>query len=73
MKTEMLQRAASASQKRCKEIAKGYYDNNGNKRYKKSFGFSDSQEMRKFIVDSINELPEVAQKKLEVETNEETE
>lgn len=37
-------------------IAKGYYDKVGNKRYKTSLGFTATEEMKKFILDSFKEL-----------------
>lgn len=37
-------------------LAKGYYDANGNKRYKKSFGFAYDEEMKNFVIEVIAKL-----------------
>ncbi len=37
-------------------ISKGFTDNGGNKRYRRSLGFAASDEMKKFIIDSMNNL-----------------
>lgn len=37
-------------------VSKGFTDNQGNKRYRRSLGFAASDEMKKFIVESINNL-----------------
>ncbi len=37
-------------------LSKGYYDRDGNKRYSKSFGFANEQEMKDFVIDSFKNL-----------------
>lgn len=37
-------------------FSKGYYDKMGNKRYKKSLGFTLSEEMKQFVIDSISKI-----------------
>ena len=37
-------------------VSKGFMDNNGNKRYRRSLGFTASDEMKKFIADSVEKL-----------------
>ncbi|PIO00370.1 hypothetical protein COT72_01540 [archaeon CG10_big_fil_rev_8_21_14_0_10_43_11] len=37
-------------------FSKGFTDNAGNKRYRRSLGFEASNEMKKFILDSIKNL-----------------
>ena len=37
-------------------FSKGFTDNNGNKRYRRSLGFVASDDMKKFILDSVKSL-----------------
>ena len=37
-------------------IAKGFYDRGGNKRYKVSIGFAADDEMKNFVIDSFQKL-----------------
>lgn len=37
-------------------IAKGYYDREGNKKYKNSLGFNASEELKKFVIESFSQL-----------------
>ena len=37
-------------------VSKGFYDNAGNKRYKKSFGFTATDEMKNFFVESFQKM-----------------
>ncbi len=37
-------------------ISKGFYDRDGRKRYKRSLGFSVSDEMKKFVIDSLKKI-----------------
>ena len=37
-------------------FSKGFIDNNGARRYKRSLGFEASEEMKKFLLDSIKNI-----------------
>ena len=53
---EIALKKVSGTEDKFISISKGYFDANGNKRYKRSFGFAYSEEMKDFMVETFGKL-----------------